>query len=545
MLYRSSYALAVVSLLIAACDRPPAVIPPPDGGRDAGAELLDAGPMGDGGTPTDGGPMADGGMPSDGGPRPDGGMIMPGDSVPTDPPTVTRAGSGGVLLIGIALTPSGPLDGEVLVVGDTITCVAASCRAEPMADAVTVIDTHGGIISPGMINAHDHLSYDFLPEWVPEPARLFPSRYVWRSDAQYRDHVSPENATGAVCAGSLWGELRSIMHGTTTVQGQSPAAGLGCMQRLARNADHQHFLGPDRARATISGPCESGFTSRTSLINDFEDGSTTRFYVHVGEGFMPGGVAGSSTDPTREFDCYAGRTGPTPSLLLDASGVPYETAVMIHGVPLTVAQLDEALTANARFVWSPSSNIVLYDHTAPIAEMLSRGLTVALAPDWTVSGSDEMLSELRFAREYGTTTGIEALTTRRLFEMATSDAAEVTGLQASVGTVAPGMRADLAVYGRTAADPYQAVIDSRARDVRLTLIDGVAYYGDLALEASTAVNGLCDNVDVCGIPRFLCVRDTPPAAFAETVESIEATLLGILEPLGRGADLLPLADCSL
>lgn len=556
--------LVACSAFLAGC--PETMTPPPDTGPDtpdAGTIVTDAG---DAGAP-DGGELdagADAGDLDAGADAGDGGM--PGPSTPTPPPTVTRTGTGGVLLIGNVLTPTGPLAGEVLVVGNTITCVAASCAGMPMAGTVTVIDTHGATISPGLLDAHDHLSYDFLPEWVPSPPRLFRSRYEWRGDAAYGDWVEPENVTAAVCAGSKWGELRSIIHGTTTVQGQSPA-GTSCLDRLARNADSYHGLwdGPDAdtlpddfMRVTISGPCESGFPARAGLIADFAptDYDARRFVVHVGEGVAPHGTPGSSSDPTREFDCYAGRTGPTPSLLFDSGGNPYETSVMIHAVPLTAAQLDEAVMANVRFVWSPSSNIVLYDDTAPIEEMLARGLTVALANDWTVSGTDEMLSEMRYAHDYGTTMGIAALTPRRLWEMETMDAAEVLGLEDFVGTIEVGRRADIAVFSRTGADPYRAVMDSRARDVSLTLIDGVAYYGDLPLEG-IAVNGSCDTLDVCGIERFLCVADTPgtenvanTTRRGDTLGSLEAELSGIIDTTrmttpGAADRLLPLVDCSL
>jgi cytosine/adenosine deaminase-related metal-dependent hydrolase len=552
-------------------DAPDAGTPGEDAGTDA-PEPVDAGtdaPLEDAPAPSDApaptdAPAEDAPSPTDAGVDAGSDAGMPGPSTPTPPPTVTRTGTGGLLLLGTILTPTGPLVGELLIAGNRITCVAPSCAGMPMAGTVTVIDTHGATISPGLLDAHDHLSYDFIPEWVPSPPRLFDSRYEWRGNAAYGDWVEPENVTAAVCAGSKWGELRSIIHGTTTIQGQSPA-GVACVDRLARNADNYHGLwdGPDAdtipddfMRVTISGPCESGFPARTGLITDFGDGDARRFVVHVGEGVRPAGTPGSSTDPTREFDCYAGRTGPTPGLLFDPSGVPYETGVMIHAIPLTAAQLDEAVMANVRFVWSPSSNIVLYDDTAPIEEMLARGLTVALANDWTVSGTDEMLSEMRYAHDYGQTMGITALTPRRLWEMETMDAAVVLGLEDFVGTIEVGRRADIAVFSRTGDDPYRAVMDSRARDVSLTLIDGVAYYGDLPLE-SIAVNGSCDTLDVCGIERFLCVADTPgtqnvanTTRRGDTLGSLEAELNGIIDTTllttpGAADRVLPLVDCSL
>jgi hypothetical protein len=501
-------------------------------------------------------PRDDAGMTDAGPGERDAGVLL--ESTPTAPPTVERAGTGGLLLRGVVLTPSGPLDpGEVLVVGNTITCVAADCSGSAMADTVAVIDTNGAAISPGLVDAHNHLSYDFLPLWEPDPATLFVSRYEWRSRDDYDGFTNPEGDGDndgssdnlAVCPGSKWGELRSLIHGTTTVQGGSPAAGISCLDRLARNADAYPGLDDDFAQGTISGPCESSFTSaRDGYLGNIQDGSTRRLYVHVGEGYAAHGTVGSSTDPTREYACFDGETFATavPSLLFDTDGSPFGAGVFIHAMPLTAEQLDESQTALVHFVWSPTSNLVLYGRTAPIGEMLARNLVVGLGPDWTLAGSDEMLTEMRAAQGYGREMAVEALTARRIWEMATMDGAEVVGMDEGVGRIEVGMRADLVVFGRASSDPYQAVLDSRAADVRLVLVDGAGYYGDVALETAAAVNGDCDTLDACGTDKFLCVANTPGSTTraTDTLDSLETELLGILGSYGRQSELEPLIDCS-
>lgn len=551
--------------------------PPNDTGmpNDAATDM-------DGGTPDDAGTPNDAAVPTDAN-RPDGGGL-PTTSDPAPPATVVRTGTANLILRGTILTPTGPLVGELLVVGNTIQCVAADCSGTTGASTATIIDTHA-TISPGLIDGHNHLTYDFLDEWMPP--HLYGNRYQWRNDASYSAWVDPEGDSnndgtqdnGSQCPGAKWGELRSIIHGTTTVQGQSPQS--ACLDRLARNADHYHGLGPDRTRTTISGPCESGFPTRTSLLGDFTTGATTRFFIHMGEGYMSAGGA-TRTDPLREFACYDGTdamyfngaactshttmaactadtdnrcawTGTCAttgmSLLEDASGTPYRTSVFIHAMPLTAAQLDRTLDDDARVVWSPSSNIILYGQTADIQGMLERGITVGLGPDWTPSGSDEMLSEMRYAQDYGQSHAVPELTAEQIWRMATIDGADVVGLS-PIGTLAVGQRADISVFGRTSSDPYQAVIDSRAADVRLVLIDGLGYYGDAALQATTAVNSSCEAFDACGTPKYLCAANTPgsmtaTSRYAETVADIHGQLLTILGTYGRQGDLLELVDCSL
>ncbi len=573
-------AIASICALLTGCPRQP---PPPE---------FDDASLGDGAT-LDGGMPDDTGMPvdapgldafvDDAAPAGDAGVdaafwdsgVMPGMTVAAPPTDIVRVGTGGFLLRGTVLAPSGPISpGEVLIVGDTIVCVAADCTSDPRAAAVTILDTHA-TIAPGLIDAHNHGSYNFLPEWTPDPAHLFGNRYEWRGDPAYSAHVQPESKLEAwgtgdprngqhMCAALRWGELRSLVHGTTTMQGESPNR--TCIHGLVRNADHSHGLGTNHMRTTISGACETTLNdaARVSLVTAFRSGAATRHAVHMAEGYTGGGTA---TDPTRELDCYAGRYRATTSLLTDTDGTPFGAALFIHSVPFTEANLVESMAGGAHFVWSPSSNIILYGRTAPIGRMLQLGLPVALGPDWTVSGSDEMLSEMRFALDWAATEAVPEVTPEALVTMATRGGAEAVDLAASIGSLTPGLRADVVVFGRIGTDPYSAVTDSRSRDVRLVLIDGAGYYGDLALEATTAVNGMCEMFDACGAPKFLCAAGATEVATsgAETYDELEMFLRNYLEtgwledPDGSGplpvsiphafalsgADLLPLVDCSL
>ncbi|MBX7196706.1 MAG: amidohydrolase family protein [Sandaracinaceae bacterium] len=501
----------------------------------------------------------------------DAGMIPTDRSEPAAPSTVERMGTSGLLLRGTVLTPTGPLvPGEVLVVGNTIQCVAASCASHPMAADATIVNTNS-TISPGLIDGHNHATYDFLPEWVA--GSLFDSRYDWRGDAAYSAHISPESDGGTrgemVCPATKWAELRSIVHGTTTIQGQSPRQ--ACVDRLARNADHYHGL-PSRTNTSfgtsIAGPCEGTVGSATATamndtwrmarIADWVAGDVTRLAVHMGEGVR--GMGATRTNVLREYDCYRGQaTGGTSGdhmidLLENDAGMPYGTAYFIHGTALTAAQIDEAAADGAFFIWSPSSNMILYGATTDIGHMIDVGAVVGIGPDWTVSGEDDVLGEMRFGYEYGRGEGIASLTPERLWLMATRDGARAVDLDADIGTIEVGKRADLVVFGRVSSDPYRAVLDSHSSDIRLVLIDGAGYYGDLALESATAVNGMCEDFSACGTAKFLCVAGTPGATARadETYESIRTQLYNILQTgyagmpdtaYGRGAELQELVTC--
>ena len=458
---------------------------------------------------------------------------------------IVRAGTTEIILRGTVLTPTGILDpGEVVISANIIACVAADCSSTAGADTATIIDTHG-IISPGLIDAHNHLAYDFLGEWVAPV--VYGSRYDWSNDPSYEAFIAPyadHRSTGSVyCPAAKWGELRSIVHGTTTVQGESFQQ--SCVNVLARNADHYDGLGYKQLTTNIASVRDINDSAATTLIGHFTQASdpVLRYVVHMSEGV--------DAESHLEFASFAGRDPRTNRHMGESllSGPGYSgVAVLVHSVSLTPAELMEAATANAKVVWSPSSNMILYGATADIATWLDVGITIGMGPDWTVSGEDDMLGELRFARNYGHTLDITNLTSRRLWEMATLGGAEVVGLAPDLGRLQVGSRADILVIGRQGGDPYDAVIDADARDVRLTMIDGVAYYGDLSVETATAVNGVCDAFDACGTPKFLCVKDVPATASTsttsrtnESLDDVRTTLLTLLNGYGR-SDLLPLAS---
>ena len=59
-------------------------------------------------------------------------------------------------------------------------------------------------------------------------------------------------------------------------------------------------------------------------------------------------------------------------------------------------------------MWSPRSNVFLYGggdgpdaRPRTCRSRASKGINVALAPDWSIGGSQNLLDELRFARPGG------------------------------------------------------------------------------------------------------------------------------------------------
>lgn len=449
-----------------------------------------------------------------------------------------------MILEGTLLLPDGPAYGQVLVADGYIRCVGADCTADPDATNATYIKT-SGVISPGLIDGHNHLPYDFLPEWNPGQRR-FQNRYQWADDPAYEAHVAPytnhRSSASHFCPAARWGELRALIHGTTTIQGQSLSQ--SCIQGLVRNADHAHDLQFDHMRTTISNVRDITDDEADGYIASFMDPlePATRFAVHMEEGY-----AGNNIE--LEFSSFAGRDD-RPNRHHGVSLLYPSTAILIHSIGLTDEELDEVKATDAKIVWSPSSNIVLYGRTLDVKKVIEKGIVTGIGPDWTVSGEDDMLAELNYAREYARLTNIEStLTPKKLWEMATSDGAKVLGLDEFIGTIEVGKHADLTLF-KEADDPYEAVVGADVRDVLLVLIDGEAYYGAHQLKPNVARNDFCEDLSVCGKPQFICAVVEPGAQWS-TVEEVRQALFDILEGNGypateqykRGNELLDLAAC--
>lgn len=480
--------------------------------------------------------------------KPDMPVIPSGDY--PKPAVITSAGAKDtILLLGTILTPSGVIEaGEVLVIGDTIACAEESCSGRPDAAGATIIQTHG-FISPGLIDAHNHLAYNFLREWVPEGGKKYTNRYQWADEPSYEDHVRPyannRSSNSHFCPGSRWGELRSMLHGTTTMQGQSFAR--TCTRGGVRNADQHHELDyHDHMRTSIGSVRDINDDAAQGYLDGFSADTEpdTRFAVHMAEGY-------SGDNIELEFASFAGRDTRNnrhmgSSLLADG------TAVLIHSVGVTDDELQEAKATGSFMVWSPSSNIVLYERTSDINRILELGIITGLGPDWTLSGEDDMLGELRYARQWAIDNAAMRVTPLKLWEMSTKDGAEVVGLANFIGELVPGQLADITVFRRRnpTQDAHEQVISSRVEDVRMVMIGGEVWTADQNL-SSLARRDDCDTIDACGVEKFVCVRYTNDDDY-DSIATIEGDLIDIMEgtgfpadeQYGRGDEVLPLFSCE-
>jgi len=147
----------------------------------------------------------------------------------------------------------------------------------------------------------------------------------------------------------------------------------------------------------------------------------------------------------------------------------------VHGVAIDESGWRRVAAAGAALVWCPASNEYLFGRTpivcAAVAGRADARVTVAIGTDSRLTGSLDLLSELRAARSAA------PLPPAKLLAMVTSDAASVLR-QPRAGRLAVGLPADIVVFPPLAADPAATLLEARRRDVRLVVIAGRPLCGD-------------------------------------------------------------------
>lgn len=419
--------------------------------------------------------------------------------------TVTIGDEPGLYMVsGRIITPTESIDGQIVIRGDTIECVAAECPEQPRATRIRVTDA---FVVPGLIDAHNHVAYNVFPKW--QPPQLYQNRYQWQRSASYKAFKEPYNAlkNSVYCEMVKYGELKALISGITTIQGTSPNR--NCFRVLVRNAENQSELGlgANHIRTSILG------------IDSFRDtvdwSETHAFVVHLAEGIDASSRA--------EFQTLKAKQ------LLNAN------TTVIHGTAFTSQEFSEMAAAGAKLVWSPQSNLVLYGETTNIRAAVDAGVLIALGVDWNPTGSDNIFEELRVAETASREEFDNAIPRERWLELITHNAAVVLGLEDKIGRLAPGLKADLVVLQRRDEEFAGSLLNTRTQDVQLVMVGGQAMYGNRAAMLKLRSSD-CEDLTIYGSRKRICVRNSS-AAVEKSTQSL-AELRRIL--LGHYRGLAPL-----
>ena len=318
------------------------------------------------------------------------------------------------------------------------------------------IDGKGGILLPGLVNAHTHLpmtamrgygdGHD-LQDWL--------QNYIFPVEAKWDDRairacaalgLAELIASGVTCIADMY------MH-TDAVLREIEAAGISanvCCGGVQfeedfdpeKNHDCQvqreiteKWHGRDDGRIRVDASLHAEYTSHSGLWDWM-----ARFAADHGLGMH---VHLSETRKEHE-ECKARHGGKTPAAVLAEHGVFDVRAIAAHCVWTT--QEDWALLAEkgVAAVHNPVSNLKLGSGVAPVADLKKAGVNVALGTDGVSSNNcTDFFGDLKLAAilQNGVRCDPLALTAWDALEMATVNGGRALGRK--TGRIEKGWEADL------------------------------------------------------------------------------------------------------
>ncbi len=344
-----------------------------------------------------------------------------------------------------------------------------------------------GTIFPGLIELHNHLAYNALSLWhVP---RLFTNRGQWGATGEYQRLVTgPMKVLGLTesVMPSLvrYVECKCLVSGVTTSQG---------IELFSNAGARRYYRGIVR---NVEQTDQADLPEAVTRIADVDARSPERFLARLKKQtclllHLSEGVDQTARKHFRALQLPGGEWAITSAL------------AGIHCAGLLNEDFRIFGARDASMVWSPMSNLLLYGATSRVKSARDNGVRIGLGSDWAVSGSKNLLGELKVAR-LASDDMRAGFSDRDLVAMATRDAASILGWQNVLGSLRPGARADLAVLDGTAGDPYKALVHAAETGISLVMINGVPRFGTTALMRRLGAEG--ERVSIGGRQRMLFLK---------------------------------------
>lgn len=353
----------------------------------------------------------------------------------------------------------------------------------------------GGTIYPGLIELHNHLSYNAIPLWqVP---RTYMHSGHWQGTDEYKANVTKPAMVLANTAGNAealvrFVECRSLFGGVTTSQGITLQANSGIRKLyrgLVRNVEAPDIPGLPSAKPKIGAPDKDLEVYVEKLR------AAPRCYLqHLSEGINDG----THNSALKQF------TGLQRS---DGSWALFQSLCGVHSTALRPGDFAVLAAHGASIVWSPLSNYLLYGGTTDVRSAKAAGVPIALGSDWSPSGSKNLLGEVKVAAIISEELG-QLFTFRELCEMMTVTPARILGWDAKLGSIEAGKLADLIVVDDATGDPFEHLVNARETSLTMVMIGGIPRLGQSRMMKRFGAAGL-EEVQIGRSKRILDLRTQP------------------------------------
>ncbi|HVX22650.1 MAG TPA: amidohydrolase family protein [Acidimicrobiales bacterium] len=408
--------------------------------------------------------------------------------------------------------------GAVAVDGGTIRAVGGTAALRQRFRARREIDAGGGLVTPGFVNAHQHVTGGPLV-WSCIPDNLVPgtSIFQWSVPLHAAEQPADEELSAMVAAAeSLRSGTTTLVEPGTVSHPDAVAAGLraagvrATVGVWAWDIEEGPFAAPadevlDRVRAMLDANPPGGLVEGWvtlighSLASDQLLAGAADLARARGVG-MTMHLSPTSSDP----EVYLQRHGCRPVVHLDRLGVLGPHLLLGHGVWFDDDEVDAVLRTGTAVAYCPWAYLRLGQGVTSQgrhAEMATRHGRVALGCDSVTAGDTvDVLRTAALAAGLAKDQRIDPtwFGAHEALEMATIGGAEAIGMADRIGSLEADKRADLVVFETghlhwaAPADPALALVwATDGRHVRHVVVDGQVAVDD----------GRCVTVDEAELRR--------------------------------------------
>ena len=373
--------------------------------------------------------------------------------------------------------------GAVAITGSRIVEVGADADLRDRFDARETVNAEGGIVHPGFIDAHNHIVHTSC-RGVFDDVRDTdsPVNFAdWKAGVTAEDEAA---ATAMACLEMLRGgftmfiEPGSLFHTEAAAEAvervglRSLFAPLYLWDRQETFEAVPSLVSPSlTARAPVDLDRSLGQLD-VELHRNKDPEALVRGYVFLyGLGTASPELLRAAHSCAREnnvplflhagyvpgeTEIYRALNGTSQIVHLQELGVLDEHTVIVHANVLDDAEEDAVQASGCQIVWCPAAFFSLgLGRIADfrMAERYRRGTRVSLGTD---AARDSTPGDTMLAAHFQAQTYVDPLSPGALLEMQTINAAAAAGMDAEVGSLESGKRADVVVRSARAAEAYPA-----------------------------------------------------------------------------------------
>jgi len=384
--------------------------------------------------------------------------------------------------------------GDLLIENDRIASVDANG-----AHADTVVDATDCAVLPGFIQTHIHLCQTLFRGSADDLALIdWLKKRVWPMEAAH--------SARSIAASARLGIAELIKGGTTCALTMETVNHTSEVFRVVQESGFRATVGKcmmdkgDEVPEGLREDTDASIQESLALLEQWHDkgngrlrycfaprfavSCTRELLEQVGRLARERGVMIHTHASENLTECHIveTETGLRNVAYLDQVGLTGRHVALAHCVHLSDDEIETLRKTKTNVVHCPSSNLKLGSGIAPIARLLEKGVSLSLGSDGAACNNRlDMFTEMRTAALLQKALhGPEVLPAKRTLRMATIDGARALGLDAEIGSIEAGKKADLAVISlaglHTSPTPDDVVssilYSAQAADVQTVVIDG-------------------------------------------------------------------------